>query len=34
MFSENDENFAFIFNNKYEEFDVQPEDSTHYDNCR
>lgn len=31
MFSENDANFAFIFNNKYEEFDVQPEDSTHYD---
>lgn len=31
MFSENDANFAFIFNNKYEEFDVQPEDSAHYD---
>lgn len=31
MFSENDANFAFIFNNKYEEFDVHPEDSAHYD---
>ena len=31
MFSENDANFAFIFNNKYEEFDVQPVDSAHYD---
>ena len=31
MFSENDANFAFIFNNKYEEFNVQPKDSAHYD---
>lgn len=31
LFSENDANFAFIFNNNYEDFDVQPEDSTHYD---
>ncbi|WP_066714232.1 toll/interleukin-1 receptor domain-containing protein [Clostridium sp. Marseille-P299] len=30
MFSENDANFAFIFNNEYDDFEVKPEDSAYY----
>ena len=30
MYSENDANFAFIFNNDYDEFEVKPEESAYY----
>ena len=30
LFSENDANFGFIFNNEYNEFDVKPEDGAYY----
>lgn len=30
LFSENDANFGFIFNNEYSEFDIKPEDGAYY----